>query len=178
MDFYQFVENWTMRYRAMLHQPGLYSKNCRFYLTDTYMGLADFMHNINPEHSPCVVMESAQQGEIIRGKDQPQYTIYFMVRAADMADGRLALLAKKEAKTHLHHFLAWTIKHKEEGNPILRNIDIESRNSYESIGPLYDGWYGVYITLTDTLVYDMCVHPEDYLPEPDDPDPCQQEMEL
>ena len=163
MDFYEMVEQWSECYVPMQHEAGIRTGNQRFFLTDTYMGMADFMTSIQPEHSPCVVMESNQDGRIEEGKDFINHTIYFMVRAEDMNDGRSAKEAKQEAKEHMHKFLAWA-RWKLDGCPDMPHsrFNLDSVD-YNTAGPMYDGWYGVYITIVEVYSFDQCVHPHDYL---------------
>ena len=166
--FDKFVEQWAMKYKPMQHVPGPFSKNERFFLTDTYMGMVDFVTTLQPESSPCVVMESDQEGCMTDRYDSPRYTLYFMVRAEKMSDGVAAYEAKLEAKMHMQKFMNWlrAMQEKEEDERRkegVRNIRIEDNMSYQTVGPFYDGWYGVYISLDDTQAYSRCVISDDYL---------------
>lgn len=166
--FDKFVEHWASIYKPMLHEKGRYSRNRRFYLTDTYMGLVDFMTNIRPDLSPCVVMESAQEGTMTDRFDYPRYSIYFMVRAEDMSDGESAMEAKTEGKIHMRKFMNYLRAKQEEDNRRklktgIAGIKIEQFMNYETVGPFYDGWYGIQITLENLEACSSCVLQEDYI---------------
>lgn len=166
--FDQFTEHWASIYRPMLHEKGKYARNKRFYLTDTYMGLVDFMTNIRPDQSPCVVMESAQEGSMTDRFDYPRYSLYFMVRAEDMSDGESAMSAKLEAKQHMQKFMNYLRAKQEEDarrkqKTGIAGIKIEQYMNYDTVGPFYDGWYGVQITLENLEAYSFCVSPDDYI---------------
>lgn len=166
--FDQFVEDWASKYKPMLHEPGRHSGNERFFLTDTYMGMADFMVNVQPDKSPCVIMESDQEGSMTDRLDNPKYTLYFMVQAERMSDGRAAYDAKLEAKEHMRKFINWLRAKQEEeerkgGVTMVGNITIEEHINYQTVGPFYNGWYGVCISLEDTQSYLRCVIQDDYL---------------
>lgn len=163
MYFYEVVEQWAESYVQMQHTPGEMGTNKRFFLTDTYMGMVDFMTNIQPDSSPCVVMESNQDGRIEEGKDYMNHTIYFMVRAENMSDGRSALKAKLEAHEHAHKFIAWARNMLEEREDIPDSRFNLSSIDYNTVGPMYDGWYGVYITIEEVATFSQCVLPHDYV---------------
>lgn len=161
-EFDDFVEHWAEIYRPMQHVPGKRSKNQRFFSTDTYMGMTDFMTSIQPKQSPCVIMESNVEGDLSEFYDMPEYTLYFMVRAEEMNDGSSARTAKKEAKKHMNKFIAYLRRKQEEEHPSVKNIDL-SRVHYQTIGPMYDGWYGATITLADVQGINQCMDSEDYI---------------
>lgn len=158
--FEQFVEHWAQIYMPMQHVPGAKSKNKRFFFTDTYMGLSDFMASFTSKTSPCVVMESGHEGMLVRGLDQPRYTLYFLVKADDSQDGFAARAAADQAKEHMMDFVVY-LKKKSETMKELQHIDAE-RIAYQTIGPLYNSWYGVYITIEDTRQYTLCVSKDKY----------------
>ena len=124
-QFHEFVENWASLYRPMQHIPGPRSKNRRFYLVDSYMSMIDFAKSLPDAKSPCVVMESNQEGIVSDRFDYPEHTVYFMVKATDMQDGLAANAAKLESKLHMMKFLAYLLTKKEEETPGLENIDLE-----------------------------------------------------
>lgn len=161
-EFDEFVEHWAEIYRPMQHVPGKKSKNQRFFLTDTYMGMTDFMTTIRPDKSPCVIMESNAEGELSDFYDMPEYTLYFMVHAEDMSDGTSARVAKKEAKAHMKKFMAYLKRKQDNEESGVANIDT-SRVRYQTIGPMYDGWFGVTITLDDVQSLNRCVDGNDYI---------------
>lgn len=162
--FDHFIEDWAIRYKAMQHLPGPNSKNQRFFLTDSFYGLSEFMRNIKYSQSPCVIMESDQEGRIHGGIDHPHYTLYFMVKAERMNNGLAALDAKLEAKVHMQKFLSYLRNQQDKGDvPGIEHIDIDDYLDYQSIGPLYDGWYGVSVTLEDCQQMSMCATENDYL---------------
>ena len=143
--------------------PGERSKNKRFFLTDTtYLGMADFMSNIGSRASSCVVMESSVEGTLVRGLDVQQHTIYFFVKATDTQDGHAAREALLEAKTHMNEFLAYLRQKQSEGMSELQNINLDDRSGYQSVGPLYNGWWGVYLAIEDTRQVRLCVDREKY----------------
>lgn len=161
--FESFVENWCTIYRPLQHVPGERSKNKRFFLTDTtYLGMADFMANIGNRSSSCVVMESSVEGTLVRGLDVQQHTIYFFVKATDTQDGHAAREALLEAKTHMNEFLAYLRQKQSEGMSELQNINLDDRSGYQSVGPLYNGWWGVFITIEDTRQVRLCVDKDKY----------------
>lgn len=161
-EFDDFVEHWAEIYRPMQHLPGKTSKNKRFFLTDTFMGMVDFMTAIRPEQSPCVIMESNIEGELSELYDTPEYTLYFMVRSEDMSDGVGARRSKREAKVHMKKFMAYLKNKQDAGCHTVRNVDV-NRVRYQTIGPMYDGWYGITITLNDVTSLNNCVDNNDYL---------------
>lgn len=161
--FESFVENWCTIYRPLQHVPGERSKNKRFFLTDTtYLGMSDFMANIGSRASSCVVMESSVEGTLVRGLDVQQHTIYFFVKATDTQDGHAAREALLEAKTHMNEFLAYLRQKQSEGMSELKNINLDDRSGYQSVGPLYNGWWGVYLTIEDTRQVRLCVDKDKY----------------
>lgn len=161
-EFDDFVEHWAEIYRPMQHVPGKKSKNKRFFSTDTYMGMSDFMTTVQPDKSPCVIMESNAEGELSDSFDMPEYTLYFMVRAKDMSDGAAAKVAKREAKMHMKKFITYLKNKQEEEVRGVENIDT-SRIRYQTVGPMYDGWWGVTITLSDVQGLNRCMDGNDYL---------------
>lgn len=164
-QFHEFVENWASLYRPMQHIPGPRSKNCRFYLVDSYMSMIDFAKSLPDAKSPCVVMESNQEGIVSDRFDYPEHTVYFMVKATDMQDGLAAHAAKLESKRHMMKFLAYLQTKKEEETPGLENIDME-RAEYVTTGPLYNGWYAVSLTLSNMSPYSRCIDDNDYVETP------------
>ena len=172
--FDNFVEHWASIYKPMLHEAGKYGRNKRFFLTDTYMGMVDFMTQIRPDQSPCVVMESNQEGTMTDRFDYPRYSLYFMVRAHDMSDGASAMEAKLEAKQHMRKFIVY-LRKKKEYNELhriksgLENIRIEQYLDYQTIGPMYDGWYGVLISLENLEAYSTCIVQDDYIDDTAEP---------
>lgn len=177
--FDSFVENWATVYKPMLHDPSPNGRNKRFYLTDTYMGLVDFMTNIRPNQSPCIIMESSQEGAITDRFDYPRYALYFMVQADIMSNGRAAIEAEIEAKTHMIKFINY-LRHQKRMNEILHqrsgleNIKIESYLDYQPVGPFYNGWYGIQITLENLEAYSQCVISDDYIVDINQPSASQQ----
>lgn len=161
--FENFVEHWCSIYKPLQHVPGERSKNKRFFLTDTtYLGMSDFMANIGNRASSCVVMESSVEGTVKGGLDMQNHTIYFFSRAKNSQDGVDAREAMLEAKALMKEFLSYMRQKQHSGMEELQNFDLDSRNSYQSVGPLYNGWYGVYITLEDVRQTSLCVNQDDY----------------
>lgn len=190
MDFLfdRFVEGWATLYAPMRHTPGIDGSNKRFFICDSYMTMTEFMTNMEPEASPCVIIESQQEGSVRDGKDYPRYALYFMVRASEMNNGHFAIIAKRDAKRVMMDFINFLRAFKypddyaslldgldlpqgsylsnlreavEHGDRCLENIGIEDF-AYESINQMYDGWYGVQVTLDDMCVINQCLDPELY----------------
>lgn len=161
--FENFVEHWCEIYKPLQHVPGERSKNKRFFLTDTtYLGMSDFMANIGSRASSCVVMESSVEGMVKGGFDMQQHTIYFFSRAKSTQDGTDAREAMLEARGFMLEFLAYLRKKQDDGMEEVQRINLDERNAYQSVGPLYNGWYGVYITLEDVRQTLLCVNKDNY----------------
>lgn len=161
--FEDFVEHWCEIYKPLQHMPGERSKNKRFFLTDTtYLGMSDFMSNIGSRASSCVVMESSVEGMVKGGFDMQQHTIYFFSRAKSTQDGIDAREAMLEARGYMLEFLAYLRKKQDDGMEEVQRINLDERNAYQSVGPLYNGWYGVYITLEDVRQTLLCINEDNY----------------
>ena len=129
---------------------------------DNYVSMTDFMTSIPNTSSPCVLMESNQEGMIKGGKETPEYTLYFMVKTGtSKPDGRLAHAVKLEAKQHMLKFMSY-LREKMDECRDLQHIDVEEV-PYATIGPFYNGWYAVTITLTDVKAWNLCIDPNDYM---------------
>ncbi len=164
--FEDFVEHWCTIYQPLQHVPGERSKNKRFFLTDTtYLGMSDFMANIGSRTSSCVVMESSVEGTVKGGLDIQQHTIYFFAKAKSTQDGSDAREAMLEAKGYMTEFLAYLRQKQREGMEELQRINLDERNAYQAIGPLYNNWYGIYITLEDVRQIAICVDKDKYINE-------------
>lgn len=162
MTFYSIVEKWCEEYKYMRHNPK--AGNVRFMFTDSWKGLVEMAKNINNMLSPCVVMESGIEGDGPLRRPVFNYAIYFFVRASNMADGNEAAIAKQEALHHARNFLAWLLmKHDEEikdgkQDGDFARIDLDDVNvSYQSVGPLENGWFGVLIQLQREEPLNLCV---------------------
>lgn len=165
--FEKFVEHWCSIYKPLQHVLGEKSKNKRFFLTDTtYLGMADFMTNIDSRISACVVMEGAVEGTTKGGLDMPSETIYFFVKADKMQSGRSARNAMYEAKKHKEEFVKYMREQQKLGVEELQQFNLDERISYEPLGPLYNGWYAIYITLDNVQQMNMCTNPDDYIENP------------
>lgn len=164
-EFHEIVEHWAEIYRPMQHVPGRWSKNNRFFLTDSYMGLASVVQEMQRDASPSIVMESNVEGILGERFDTPRYSLYFLVLATGMSDGQAALQAKLECKQHMKKFIAYLRRMKEEKEMAeLAHIDLDDIE-YMTTVPMFDGWYAVGITLTDLCQYDRCVDANDYINE-------------
>jgi len=104
-DYIKFTEEWAEIYKPMLHTPGFSGMNKRFFITDSYMTMVDFMAHMDPTTSPCVITESQQEGNVEEGWDYPMYSFYFMVRGDEMNDGKEAVQAKRSAKEIMMDFI-------------------------------------------------------------------------
>lgn len=187
-EFDKFTEEWAQIYAPMKHTPGIDGTNKRFFICDSYMAMTEFMTGMEPENSPCVIIESQQEGNVDHGKDYPRYAMYFMVRANEMNDGHEAVKAKKSAKQVMIDFVNFIrpfkyyedygklieeIEFKEgsylyqlreavrTGDYCMQNIGIDNF-TYESLNQLYDGWYGVQLSLEDMVPYSMCLDQYNY----------------
>lgn len=186
MDFnyVRFTEEWAQLYKPMHHIPGPDSLNKRFYICDSYFTMTEFLKgSVDPEVSPCVMVESQQEGNVQEGRDYPRYSFYFLVRAEDTHNGHMAYDSKSDAKKIMMDFVNFIriYKYPDEyrnlllqlpltegtylhelrmailnGDQCMMNINIDDF-VYESLNELYDGWYGVQVTLDDMQVYDMCL---------------------
>ena len=164
--FEDFVEHWCTIYKPLQHVPGERSKNKRFFLTDTtYLGMSDFMANIGSRASTCVVMESSVEGTVKGGIDMQQHTLYFFAKAKSTQDGADARAAMLEAKGHMTEFLAYLRQKQREGMEELQHVNLDERTGYLSIGPMYNNWYGIYITLEDVRQVRLCVDEGSYVVE-------------
>lgn len=185
-NYVRFTEEWATIYKPMLHTPGPEGLNRRFFICDSYMNMTSFMEHMDPECTPCVIVESQQEGNIQEGRDYPYYSFYFMVRAGNTHEGYSAYDAKNEAKKVMmdfvnfirmfkycqdseEHYKNLTSLHLDENSYLysLRESVLNGYNCmsqiniedfvYESLNELYDTWYGVQATFEDILLYDMCV---------------------
>ena len=167
MTFYSIVEQWCAQYKYMLHNPG--TGNIRFMFTDSWRGVVEMAKGISNLQSPCVVMESAVEGDGPIARPTFNYPIYFFVRAEKMADGTEAAVAKQEALVHARDFLAWLLKKhddeisngKMDGD--FARIDLDDATvSYQSVGPLENGWFAVLIQIQREEPLNLCVNKDLY----------------
>lgn len=161
--FEDILESWAMKYKPMKHIPGETSTNKRLFLFDSIVSIPDFMTRIGSNLSPCLGYEFPMRGSIKGGKVLPVYTIYFLVKQdINRATGKeLSAEANQEALQHAFKFIAW-MKEQQELNPELRNIDLDEV-SYDTYGPLYNGWYGIFIQIRDVDKFNQCVDKSDYI---------------
>ncbi|MFW5563363.1 MAG: hypothetical protein ACOCNX_00550 [Prevotella sp.] len=160
MTFYQIVEKWCEQYKYMRHHP---PDNIRFMFTDSWQGMIEMAKGISNMQSPCVVMESAVEGDGPIRRPLFNYPIYFFVRAGKMADGNDAMIAKFKALQHARNFISYVVKkHEEELNEgnmdgDFARIDLDNvQVSYQSIGPLENGWFAVMIQLQREEPINFC----------------------
>ncbi len=183
-NYVHFTEEWAQLYKPMHHEPGPDSLNRRFYICDSYMNMTSFMEHIDPEYTPCVIVESQQEGNIQEGKDYPRYSFYFMVRSGQTHEGYSAFDSKSEAKKVMVDFVNFIrlFKYADDndnedalsqlnlescpyldslrtavlrGDQCMMNLGIEDF-VYESLNEMADTWYGVQLTIDDMQTYDMC----------------------
>lgn len=159
-NFFQFVEHWATIYKPMQHVPGETSRNKRFFMTNDYLSMVDFAKRLPVNETPSVVMENNMEGQLDDVVDNPEYVIYFMVKSSDMNDSRQVLAAKTEAKEHMLRFVSY-LKMKSDSNPDVENYSVSPR--YQTVGPIYNGWYGVMITVSLQSVVSQCVAKDDYV---------------
>ena len=163
MTFQSIVSDWCRIYKPMLHNPE--KGNKRFFLVDSWEAVRGWGGDVPTKFSPCVVMESAVEGDMDNGKMYRNYPVYFCCRARDMADGDAAAEAKEEAWYHAQNFLTWLReKHNEDSpNGDFGRIEMEHGISVSTAGPLQDGWYGVLIQLTRLELLNLCTKEEMYV---------------
>ena len=161
MTFYQIVEKWCEEYKYMRHNTK--TGNVRFMFTDSWRGMVEMAKNINSMLSPCVVMESAVEGDGPVKRPVFNYPIYFFVQAGKAADGNEAMIAKFKALQHARNFISYIIKKhedelregKQDGD--FARIDLDDVNvSYQSVGPLENAWFGVLIQLSREEPINFC----------------------
>ena len=159
--FFDYVEQWCTRYIPMAHHR---DTNPRFFLTESFYGLMDFMVQIDAQtQGPCVVMETMTDGTIDKYQ-HAEYAIYFFVRADEQGDGRSAHAALESAKLHASRFINYLRSQKDklgQSFPYYR-MSTESVQLHP-VGPLYNHWYGIYITLDDVQQYNQCSDQSLYL---------------
>lgn len=162
MTFYSIVEQWCKAYKYMHHNPKV--GNVRFMFTDSWQGMVEMAKGISNMQSPCVVMESTVEGDGPLRRPVFNYPIYFFVRAGAMADGNDAAVAKQEALHHARNFVAWLLdKHDKEINNGQMDGDFARINldsvsvSYQSVGPLENGWFAVLVQFEREEPLNLCV---------------------
>lgn len=162
-DFSRIVEEWAMKYKPMQHEPGETSRNQRFFLIADIMQAPEFMSKISKTKSPCVLYEYMWEGEIKGGKITPDYTIYFPVcTGTSKQNPRLEHKAIMESAAHAFEFLTWIRGEQDKGRPELEQLDTD--HAYiRPFGPLYDGWYTMYLSLSDVDTFSTCVNPDNYV---------------
>lgn len=152
-DFFKYVEDWCSIYKPMLHSE----ENQRFFLTESYSGFMDFMRGIDAQtEGPMVVMETMTGGSLTKW-DEEEYVIYFFSKAEIQGDGREAKKAARDALSHLFNFVFYLrddIKKTGPSHPFAK-MNLESIR-YQAVGPLYDHWYGYYLTVEDIQMVDHC----------------------
>lgn len=176
MTFESIVRYWCHTYHEMLDSKT--NGNRRFWFTDTRENMVEMAKNWKPTMSPCVVMECVEEGGGPIRRPSMNYPIYFCVRAIKMSDGDAAVIAVKEAKRHMDKFLAWIIdKHDRQLDNGDRDGDfarIDLDDSYidiTTIGPFGDGWYAVLLQMVREEPLNLCVSPEDYDEDENEPLP-------
>ncbi len=152
------------------------SKECRrFFFTDSTAGVVELAkNNSNSMQSPCVVMESDVEGGGPIERPVMNYPVYFFVMAKKMSDGDAAAIAKNEAKMHARRFLAWLKsnhdreidENKLDGD--FARIDLDGYVSYQTIGPLQNGWYAVLVQMEREEPLNLCVDDDLYIDTCDD----------
>ena len=172
MTFHTIVRQWCKIYKPMLDNEK--NGNRRFFLTDSQNGTVELAKKIANEFSPCVLMESAVEGEGKITRPQRNYPITFLVRARDMSDGDAAAEAKEEAWWHCQNFLTWLlVNHNREEDEGKRDGDFARINLDDayilitSVGPLENGWYGVLLQIDRDEPLNLCIDEDLYL-EPTD----------
>lgn len=162
-DFSKIVEEWAMKYKPMQHEPGETSRNQRFFLIADITQAPEFMSKIPKTKSPCALYEYMWEGEIKGGHVIPQYTLYFPVcTGTSKPNPRLEHKAILESADHAFKCLTWLRGEQDNGREELRHLDLE--NAYiRPYGPLYDGWFTMFLTISDVDSFSTCVDPNDYI---------------
>lgn len=162
-DFSKIVEEWAMKYRPMQHIPGESSTNQRFFLIPDIMQAPEFMSKIPSTKTPCVMYEYMWDGDIVGGKVIPRYTVYFPVNTGTSKPSpRLEHRAVMESAQHAFKFLTWLRTEQDKGRRELSQLDLE-KATINPYGPLYNGWYTMFITFSDVDTFSMCVDSQDYV---------------
>lgn len=162
-DFSKIVEEWAMIYKPMQHIPGEESQNQRFFLISDIMQAPEFMSKIPSTKTPCVLYEYMWDGEIVGGRIIPNYTIYFPVNTGtSKPNPRLEHKAVMESAQHAFEFLTWLRGEQDKGRHELMQLDLE-RARINPYGPLYNGWYTMFITISDVDTFSTCVNRENYI---------------
>ena len=162
MDFDKVIEEWCMKYKPILHVPGERSTNKRFFLVENIVNVPQLAANTNMQRSPCVAFEFHQEGEVEDSLITKAYTISILVKASEIFMSKeRANEAVKEAFGHVKKLIAW-LKMKRDTEKSLRHLDLE-RIHYDTLGPLVNGWYAVFFTLTDVNCECVEVNPADYI---------------
>lgn len=161
--FDKIVEEWATVYKPMQHIPGKTSGNQRFFLFDSIVSIPQFTAKLPKTQSPCVGFEFPAQGVINEGKMYPTYCVYFLVNAGTVkpTEKELAADAVSEALMHARKFIAW-LSFQSEKRQELKQIRTD-RISYDTYGPLLNGWYAVFLTIEDTELINLCVDQNDYV---------------
>ena len=144
--------------------------NRRFYLTDTKEGVVEMVKNFEPKLSPCVIMESSVEGGGDIRRPNRNYPIYFFVRARSMAEGDAATEAEEEAWWHCRNFLSWLLDKREKEieeniDGDFARIDLDEYITFETIGPVGDGWYAVLVQFEREEPLDLCIDEDLYAEE-------------
>lgn len=162
MTFYSIVEKWCAKYKPMRHNPQ--TGNIRFMFTDSYQGMVEFAKGISNMQSPCVVMESAVEGDGTLARPVFNYPVYFFVRAEKMADGNAAAAAKLEALRHARNFVVWLLtnyrREQDEGSidGDFARLDLENTQLYyQSVGPIENAWFGVLLQFYREEPLNLCI---------------------
>lgn len=141
----------------------------RFFLTDSTAGVVELVKSIKPDKSPCVVMESDVSGGGPVERPVMTYPVYFFVRSNKMADGDEAAWAKDLAKEHARNFMAWLRNHRDKelaqnrDGDFVRILMEGTYVSYDTVGPIGDGWYAVLIQLEREEPLNLCIDPNLYI---------------
>ena len=175
MNFYDLVEDWCKGCKELRHDR---MKDKRFYLCDGFLGMTDFMHEHTPEQSPCVLVDTSMSGILYETHDEPVYTLYFAVRAMEQNNDRAALMARLAGKQLANKFVAYLRWLKNSRYPsdkkygsdytllerqeVVKMLDMK-RIGYETLGPIYEGWHAVQLSLECPVMNTQCLDPNDYV---------------
>ena len=67
-----------------------------------------------------------------------------------------------ESANHAFKFLTWLRNEQDNGRRELQQLDLENA-SIEPYGPLLNGWYTMFVQLSDVDTFSICVDRDDYV---------------
>ena len=121
------------------------------------------MGKIPQAKTPCVFYEFMWSGRIDGGKVSPTYSVYFPVNCGTSKPNPTAAhKAIMESANHAFKFITWLRNEQDNGRRELQQLDLENA-SIEPYGPLLNGWYTMFVQLSDVDTFSICVDEDDYI---------------